>query len=382
MTRVVQVGFHLDRAGRDPAALLEAWPTLPGVASAVARQSVEVAVVQPADREARLTRDGVTYRFVAERPALLRRGTPGSRPVRAPPAAVVNAVARLAPDVIHVNGLSLPGHSRVLKKRLPRTPILAQDHADRPPSIWRRSAARRAMRAWDAVAFTAAAQAEPFLEAGLLRDLPIHAVPESSTDFTPGDPDRARQVTGLHGDPCLVWVGHLNGNKDPVTVLEGLATAARELPDPHLWCCYGDAPLLSDVEAAVAGHEELAGRVHLLGPLPHDRVELLLRAADALVLGSHREGSGYAVIEALACGTTPVVTAIPSFRQLAGDVGVLWSPGDRASFREALLLFARHRATRDRVRQHFEERLSWAAVGTRLAGIYRALADGSVREAR
>lgn len=80
MTRVVHVGFHLDRAGRDPAALLEAWPTLPGVASAFARQGVEVAVVQPAHEEARLTRDGATYRFVAERPALLRRAPAARAP--------------------------------------------------------------------------------------------------------------------------------------------------------------------------------------------------------------------------------------------------------------------------------------------------------------
>lgn len=29
--------------------------------------------------------------------------------------------------MIHVNGLSLPGHSRALKRRLPRTSILARE---------------------------------------------------------------------------------------------------------------------------------------------------------------------------------------------------------------------------------------------------------------
>ena len=41
------------------------------------------------------------------------------------------------------------------------------------------------------------------------------------------------------------------------------------------------------------------------------RVEELMRAADIFTLGSHREGSGYALTEALACGLPPVVTDIP-----------------------------------------------------------------------
>lgn len=378
MTRVVHVGFHLDRARREPDVLLDAWPTLSGVASAVARTGLELAVVQPARRDTTLTRDGVQFRFVAERPALLRRGTPGTRPVRAPAAAVIDAVAGLDPDVIHVHGLALPGHAYRLRARLPRTPILAQDHADRPPRPWRRPAARRAMTALDAVAFTSAAQAEPFFHAGVFPPgLSVHEVPESSTDFTPGDPERARGATGLHGDPCLVWIGHLDRNKDPLTVLEGLAGAVRQLPDPHLWCCYRDAPLVREVQSMVGARPGLHGRVHLLGSRPHDQVEPLLRSADALLLGSRREGSGFAVIEAMACGATPIVTDIPPFRALTGDVGVLWSPGDALSLRAALGRFGAidtDERRRGRVRRHFDERLSWDAVGHRLAGVYRELA--------
>jgi glycosyltransferase involved in cell wall biosynthesis len=378
--RVVVIGFHLDRVGRAPEALLEAWPTLPGLASALARTGLDVSVVQPqpGPRAATIRRDGVVYRFVPERPALLRRGTIGSRPVRAPASASLDAVARLAPSIVHVNGLGVPIHAHFLRKRLPAVRILAQDHADRPPARWRRPAARWAMRAFDGVAFTARAQAERFFRTGVFPpEMPIYEVPESSTGFQYGDPEASRQATGLHGDPCLLWLGHLNANKDPLTVLDGLAAAAPRLPDPHLWCCYRDAPLLDAVQRRIDGDPALAGRVHLLGPRPHDRVETLLQAADALVQGSHREGSGYAVIEAMACGTTPVVTDIPSFRRLTGSVGLLWTPGAARSFSAALLRLMEpgvgDGGRRIRVRRHFEHELSWDAVGHRMESIYRAV---------
>lgn len=386
MTRVAMVGFHLDRAGREPDALLEAWHTLPGVAGAVARAGVDVTVIQPAHRHASFERDGVAYRFVAERPALFRRGAGATRPVRLPASRVVDAVAAAAPDIVHVNGLTVPAGAMRVRKRLPDVGILAQDHADRPPSLWRRPAARRAMRAYDAAAFTAREQAEQFFEARLFPpDLPVYEVPESSTDFAPGSRPRAREATGIHGDPCLLWLGNLDANKDPLTTLDGFAAAVADLPDARLWCHYRRAPLLDAVERRVRDDPRLRDRVRLLGPCPHERVEAVLRAADALVQGSHWEGSGYAVIEAMACGATPVVTDIPPFRRLTGDVGRLWEPGDAEALAAALRRLAGDdprgpRGRRDRVRRHFERALSWDALGRRLVEVYAAVLAGAPSE--
>ncbi len=90
------------------------------------------------------------------------------------------------------------------------------------------------------------------------------------------------------------------------------------LPELRLWCCFGAAPLLPAVEERIAADPRLRDRVQLLGRVPHLRIEQLMCAADIFVLGSHREGSGYSLIEALSCGLPPVVTDIPSFRALTG----------------------------------------------------------------
>jgi glycosyltransferase involved in cell wall biosynthesis len=99
-----------------------------------------------------------------------------------------------------------------------------------------------------------------------------------------------------------------------------------------------------------------------------------MQAADVFVLGSHREGSGYSLLEALACGAAPVITDIPSFRTLTagGTVGALWNVGDAEGLCRALLsVVPRLQAgTRMAVRAHFDRELSFAAVGAKWALMY------------
>jgi glycosyltransferase involved in cell wall biosynthesis len=129
--------------------------------------------------------------------------------------------------------------------------------------------------------------------------------------------------------------------------------------------------------ARQASDPALTARVHLLGRLSHERVQDVLRAADFLVLGSHAEGSGYAVIEALACGTTPLVPDIPSFRRITGggSYGALSPPGDAAAMARALVRWAGldRDALRRAARAHFERALSFDAGGRELREAYRAL---------
>jgi glycosyltransferase involved in cell wall biosynthesis len=135
--------------------------------------------------------------------------------------------------------------------------------------------------------------------------------------------------------------------------------------------------LLPAVRGRISGDPLLCGRVHLLGRVSHGEIEQLMRAADIFVSGSHREGSGYSLIEALACGLPPAVTDIPSFRSLTGHgaVGALWPTGDAAALCDALLAIAAQpdAARRAAARRHFEYELSFEAVGRKLAVAYQDL---------
>jgi glycosyltransferase involved in cell wall biosynthesis len=361
--RVVQVSFHVDAQERDAESLLRAWPTLPAVASAAARAGVKVAVVQAAHRPAVVERDGVVYYFVDD---TSRR-----------PARVFDRVASLAPDVVHVQGLVFPRASRPLSRAVPGVPILVQDHGSIVPTGWRASAWRLAHSPIAGVAFTSREQATPWKLAKVLRpDLPVFEVLESSTTFTPGDREQARGALGMSGDPCLFWTGRLDANKDPLTMLAAFELAVAKLPNARLWCCYGDAPLLEAVQERIAHSEVLRERVVMLGTRPHEELELRFRAADFFVQTSHREGSSYSLLEAMACGTTPLVTDIPSMRAIVGAAGSLTPVGDASALADAIVDWAaRDRATLRRgTRARFESALTFEAIGRQLRSAYETLA--------
>lgn len=373
--RVVQVSFIPEGERRDPETLLAAWPTLVNVAASVARAGVQLTVVLAAVRDQMIERDGVRYEFVDDGRSVPRRSPMRDNRVRRS-ADVIDHVVALGPDVVHLHGFVRPLLARRLRAALRGVPLLVQDHGSLVPSGAHRLFWRLAFGEVDAVAFAAREQAAPFLDAGVLRrGTPVFELFEDSTSFGIGDRDAARAATGLFGDPCILWTGRLDANKDPLVVLDAFERAAAELPDARLWCRFGDAPLLGDVERRIAASPILRERVTLLGACTHAEMEAHYRAAELFVQPSHREGCSYSTIEALACGVTPVVSDIPSMRQIVGDAGALVPLSDATALANAIVAQARRdpQERRAAARARFEHALSYEHVGRALRSAYETM---------
>jgi glycosyltransferase involved in cell wall biosynthesis len=376
--KVVQVSFHFDAQQRNAETLLEVWPTLRGVAAGVANAGVDVTIVQAAARRETLTRDGVTFHFIQD-PGILPGPVIDRLPSLRLPRRIVRLVASLDPDVVHLHGFIHPVGIWFLSRALREVPVLVQDHASRAPAGWRRHVLRIACSGLGGVVFTARQQATPFVHAGVWSHrLPVFEAIEGSSAFSPGDQVTARRETGLRGDPCLFWSGHLSAGKDPLTMLDAFSRAAPRLPDARLWCCFGTAPLGVAVEQRIAEDEILRARVTLVGQRPHREMEQLFRAADLYLQTSRFEGSGYSLIEALSCGTPAVVTDIPATRRIVNDgvVGALCPVGDAAAFSDAIVAWAGRDRGQDRraARAWFEAELSFDAIGRQLRAAYEAVA--------
>lgn len=353
--RIVHASFHRDPAGRPAQELLQAWPTLVAVARAAQDQNHQVIVVQAHHLDERVNVQDIEVIFTRD---------------------VATEVRRSAADVVHVHGLGFPVDTRALCSKLNGTPVLVQDHGGGAPGHLRRPLLRWGLNRVRGAAFTATEQAARYATM-LPRNVRVFEVLESSSHFTPGPMAEAREATGLHGNPCLLWVGRLNHNKDPLTTLRAMRRAAEALPELQLFCCFGESDLLPRVCTVVDTDPVLRSRVHLLGRVTHERVQQLCRAADFFVASSRSEGSGYALLEAVSCGLTPIVTDIPSFRAMTrgGALGALFPAGDAdAMAAQIVRLAAQPRDDlRARALAHFQEHLSFDVVGRQLRSAYQAL---------
>ena len=366
---VVQVNYAFDKELTDPDQLLDRYGTLTGWSEALVRAGAgAVAAVQRFHRDIRIARNGVDYIF---RRAQMRA-----------------SVAACRPDVAHVNGLVFPAQTWLLRRALdPFCAVVVQNHSDggaigRAPLF--RLLGRAARGAADAFLFAADEHTMAWRRAGFIaRDQPTYQVMEASTRLQPVARAEARDTSGVRGAPAILWVGRLNPNKDPLTVLQGFERSLGDLPAATLTMIYGEDDLLPSVRRRVQDSQRLSERVRLIGAVPHDRMASFYSAADLFIVGSHHEGSGYSLMEACACGAVPVVTDIPTFRLLTGDgeVGAVWTSGDAADCARALADAGRRdlEAERARLADHFAHKLSWSAVGRRALEIYEDVLD-SARE--
>ncbi|HZP47193.1 MAG TPA: glycosyltransferase [Vicinamibacterales bacterium] len=404
--RVVQVNLAFDPALPSAEALLDRYATLTGWAEALARAGAEVLTVQQFHSSANVTRAGIGYAF-------------------GPFREIVRRASRWRADVVHINGLDCPlgiwRVSRLQRRRFGGAAFVVQDHASGVPAgAVSRAVRRRLLSGVDAFLFSALEQAQPWRDAGVIAPRQaVHDVMEASTAIAAVPREEARAASGVSGDPAVLWVGRLNANKDPLTVVDGFERFAAGRPGATLTMVFegGEAEaavrarvvsdtggrLVSDTgDRAVSDTGGACGRIRLVGAVPHDRIAAFFSAADLFVSGSHHEGSGYALIEALACGAVPVVTAIPAFRAILGAGQVpgtcqvrtwhvpgtdpvpawhLWTPGDAHACAAALDRAAAH-IDRAAVIEHFQRNLTWDAVGRRALAVYREVAGRKNEEGR
>jgi teichuronic acid biosynthesis glycosyltransferase TuaC len=123
--------------------------------------------------------------------------------------------------------------------------------------------------------------------------------------FAPRDRQAAREALGLNpGGPILTSVGWLVPRKGHDLAIRATAL----LPEATLLIVgEGEEDVALRRLAQALG---LAGRVRFLGSIPQKRLADVYNAADVLVLASIREGLPNVVLEALACGTPVVATAV------------------------------------------------------------------------
>ena len=118
----------------------------------------------------------------------------------------------------------------------------------------------------------------------------------------------------------LLFAGRLHPQKDPLLLLEALAELAH--PNAHLLIA-GDGEMSRDMTIAIE-RLNLQERVTMLSPVKQKELAHLHRIAHGCVLTSVYEGLPLVLLEALACGTPVVTTAVGETpRLLQAECGIV-----------------------------------------------------------
>lgn len=190
---------------------------------------------------------------------------------------------------------------------------------------------------------------------------------------------------GLGSGPVFLSVGGVEHRKNSVAILRAFAGIVENYPDARLVLA-GGASLLdhaayrAEFDAALNEFGPERSRVVLTGPVDQEDMPALYRIADALVFPSLVEGFGLAAVEAIACGTPAIVSAIRPFIDHFADGDVLWcDPHRPASIGDAMAR-ALQPSTRARLADRAENALAphgWDSVARAHLPVFESLREAA-----
>jgi glycosyltransferase involved in cell wall biosynthesis len=185
--------------------------------------------------------------------------------------------------------------------------------------------------------------------------------------------DEAEAICRKHGvvGRFALWVGNLEPKKGIPTLLDAIRIARSNGWKLNLVMAGG-----TGWGSVSVGELERRG-VHWLGYVPRSDLKALYQQASVFVFPSVAEGFGLPILEAMACGTPVVCSAVPAAAELAPDAAMVVPSGDPAQFAAELLRLENtpelclELAARGR---RIADSLTWKDYGRRLWSIYDEVA--------
>jgi glycosyltransferase involved in cell wall biosynthesis len=191
------------------------------------------------------------------------------------------------------------------------------------------------------------------------------------------DRGAARSRLGLPHGRWIISVGNLIGAKGHHVAVEAIGA----LPQDVQLAIIGDGPDRARLEK-LALDRGVAARVRLVGALPQAALVDWYNAADVLVLCSSSEGWPNVLLEALACGTRVVATAVGGIPEVVRSpvAGRLIAERNADVLAAAVLDVLRDSVSRSDVRS-YASAFDWKETTDEQLTLFRAVVRSSTHQA-
>ena len=285
-------------------------------------------------------------------------------------------VNNLNPDIILISSFQYPLQVIQLRHCVgKKVKIILQHHAEKQFKGLKKYIQYFASRKVDAFLFTSFKSGIEWVRnKNLDSEKKIYELLEVSSTFCPVNRIKAMEKTNISGGPVFLWVGRLNLNKDPLTMVKAFLKFSMLQSNATLYMIFQTDELIKEIIDILPSKYGTCP-VKLVGRIPHDELLYWFNSADFYVSASHYEGSGTALCEAMSCGCIPVVSDIPSFRTIGGNCGIFFEPGNEISLLSALRESVHLHIDEMRIKtlDRFEAELSFEAISSKFQEILGSL---------
>ncbi len=157
--------------------------------------------------------------------------------------------------------------------------------------------------------------------------------------FQPLDPTLLEAQRRKHQLPqqYILFVGTFEPRKNILGLLQAYKLLVEDLADAPPIVLVGRRGWLFDETMQSVLDLNLGDRVLWREKIEDSDLPAVYNLASVLVLPSFYEGFGFPALEAMACGTVPIVSSRSSLPEVVGEVGLQINPDDTFAIKEAIM---------------------------------------------
>lgn len=190
-----------------------------------------------------------------------------------------------------------------------------------------------------------------------------------------------RDKFGIASDPYLLFVSTIQPRKNIPGMVEGFSLALKENKIPENTKLLIAGKNGWDFEESLESPRKFGveNNVKFIGRVSDEDIPVLFSGSAGYISCSFEEGFGLTVLEATACEVPCVVSDIPAFKEVGGDLPIYVDPNSIESIKDGIEKLMRGEYDVERIRKAKErsKEFTWEKTALKTLGVFQDIVKNS-----